>query len=133
MGNTVQSNSDSKVLSNTGLVAKQGPMVGLNSEISSNESIVGSVASMEIKKVDVLESNKPTQQAIAKAANDIQNFVKEMGRNLQFSIDKTTGYNVVRVVNPDTQELIRQLPSEELLKIAANMKEMGSVLVNQKA
>jgi len=132
MVNTVQSNSGLNDRSNTGVVVKQEPK-GTNREISSNESIVGSVASMEIKKVDVLESNKPTQQAIAKAANDIQNFVKEMGRNLQFSIDKTTGYNVVRVVNPETQEVLRQLPSEELLKIAASMKEMGSVLVNQKA
>jgi flagellar protein FlaG len=133
MVNTVQSNSGLNARSNTGVVVKQEPKVGTNRELSENQSIVGIVASVDIKKVDVIESNKPTQQAIAKAANDIQNFVKEMGRNLQFSIDKTTGYNVVRVVNPDTQELIRQLPSEELLKIAASMQEMGSVLVNQKA
>jgi len=133
MVNTVQSNSGLNARANTGVVVKQELKVGTNRELSENQSIVGSVASLEIKKVDVIESNKPTQQAIAKAANDIQNFVKEMGRNLQFSIDKTTGYNVVRVVNPDTQELIRQLPSEELLKIAASMQEMGSVLVNQKA
>jgi flagellar protein FlaG len=133
MVNTVQSNSGLNARSNTGVVVKQEPKVGTNRELSENQSIVGIVASVDIKKVDVIESNKPTQQAIAKAANDIQNFVKEMGRNLQFSIDKTTGYNVVRVVNPDTQEVIRQLPSEELLKIAASMQEMGSVLVNQKA
>jgi len=133
MVNTVQSNSGSNDRSNTGVVVKQEPKIGSNRELSETQSIVGSVASLEIKKVDVLESNKPTQQAIAKAANDIQKFVKEMGRNLQFSIDKTTGYNVVRVINPDTEEVIRQLPSEELLKIAASMQEMGSVLVNQKA
>jgi len=40
---------------------------------------------------------------------------------------------VVRVVNPETNELIRQLPSEELLKIARSMKDLGNVLVNQKA
>jgi len=133
MVNTVQSNSGSNDRSNTGVVVKQEPKIGSNRELSETQSIVSSVASLEIKKVDVLESNKPTQQAIAKAANDIQKFVKEMGRNLQFSIDKTTGYNVVRVINPETEEVIRQLPSEELLKIAASMQEMGSVLVNQKA
>lgn len=133
MFNTVQSNSGSNDRSNTGVVVKQEPKVGSSRELSENQSIVGSVANLEIKKVDVLESNKPTQQAISKAAEDIQNFVKEMGRNLQFSIDKTTGYNVVRVINPETEEVIRQLPSEELLKIAASMQEMGSVLVNQKA
>jgi flagellar protein FlaG len=56
-----------------------------------------------------------------------------MGRNLDFSVDKTTGYNVVRVVNPETNEVIRQLPSEELLKIAKSMESWNNVLVNQKA
>ena len=133
MANIVRSNSDLTTGLNIVPALKQGPIVGNTSELKSNESIVGSVASLEIKKVDVLESNKPTQQAIAKAANDIQNFVKEMGRNLEFSIDKTTGYNVVRVINPETSEVVRQLPSEELLRIAERMKEMGSVLVHQKA
>ena len=99
----------------------------------SDKDIVSKVASVEIKLVDLEKSSRPTKEAIAKAAADIQNFVKDMGRNLAFSIDETTGYNVVRVVNPETNELIRQLPSEELLKIAKNMKDLGNVLVNQKA
>jgi len=133
MVNTVRSNSELTNGLNIVPALKQGPKVGNTRELNSEGSIVGNVASVEIKKVDVSESNKPTQQAIAKAADDIQKFVNEMGRNLQFSIDKTTGYNVVRVINPETSEIIRQLPSEELLKIAERMKEMGSVLVRQKA
>ena len=57
-----------------------------------------------------------------------------MGRNLSFSVDGTTGYQVVRVTNPQTGEVVRQLPSEELLKIAESMQQTGnSGLVNQKA
>jgi flagellar protein FlaG len=56
-----------------------------------------------------------------------------MGRNLNFSIDQTTGYHVVRVVNPETNETVRQLPSEELLRIAQSMKQLNSTLVNQRA
>ena len=99
----------------------------------SDKDIVSKVASVEIKLADLEKTSRPTKEAIAKAAADIQNFVKDMGRNLAFSIDETTGYNVVRVVNPETNELIRQLPSEELLKIAKNMRDLGNVLVNQKA
>jgi hypothetical protein len=40
----------------------------------------------------------------------------------------------VRVVNPETGEVVRQLPSEELLKIAEAMQTINtSGLVNQKA
>ena len=97
------------------------------------KNVVNEIASLEIKNPDVVQFNKPSADAIAKAAEDIQNFVKDMGRNLSFSVDEVTGYNVVRVVNPETNELIRQLPSEELLKIARSMKDLGNVLVNQKA
>ena len=97
------------------------------------KNVVKEIASIEIKNPDVAQSSKPSRDAIAKAAEDIQNFLKDMGRNLNFSVDEATGYNVVRVVNPETNELIRQLPSEELLKIARSMKDLGNVLVNQKA
>ena len=56
-----------------------------------------------------------------------------MGRNLNFSVDETTGYHVVKVVNPSTGELVRQLPTEELLKIAKDFQRLNNVLVSQRA
>jgi flagellar protein FlaG len=109
-------------------------LVDLPSPISntSDSEAVKKVANTEIKTPDVSFNSEPSRQAVAKAAEQIQTFVKEMGRNLSFSVDETTGYNVVKVVNPDTNEIIRQLPSEELLKIARSMESWNSVLVNQK-
>ena len=95
--------------------------------------VVKKVATVEIKPSNVQKESVMSQEAVAKAAAQIQNFVQEMGRNLSFTIDETTGYNVVRVMNPETNEVIRQLPSEELLKIARSMEQLNSVLVNQKA
>jgi flagellar protein FlaG len=95
--------------------------------------VVKKVATVEIKPSTVQKESVMSQEAVAKAAAQIQNFVQEMGRNLSFTIDETTGYNVVRVINPETNEVIRQLPSEELLKIARSMEQLNSVLVNQKA
>jgi flagellar protein FlaG len=95
--------------------------------------VVKKVAAVEIKPSNVQKESLPSQEVVQKAAAQIQNFVKEMGRNLSFSIDETTGYNVVRVINPETNEVIRQLPSEELLKIAKSMETLNSFLINQRA
>jgi len=100
---------------------------------ASDAEVVKKVANTEIKTPSVALFSEPSRVAVARAAEQIQTFVKEMGRNLDFSVDKTTGYNVVRVVNPETNEVIRQLPSEELLKIAKSMESWNNVLVNQKA
>jgi flagellar protein FlaG len=102
-------------------------------QTKSDAEVVSKVAAAEIKPSDINETSRPTREAVAKAAADLQEFVKSMGRNLNFSVDETTGYHIVRVVNPDTGELIRQLPSEELLKVARDFQRLNNVLVSQRA
>jgi len=108
---------------------------GVNQELPKNTDaeLVKKIAGLEIRSANIEDSVKPSRAAVASAAADIEKFVKDMGRKFSFSVDDATGYNVVKVIDPDTNELIRQLPSEELLKIARSMKEMGNVLVSQKA
>jgi flagellar protein FlaG len=56
-----------------------------------------------------------------------------VGRSLDFSVDSNTGQSVLRVVNPDSGEVVRQLPAEETLRVAAAIDYMQSILVNQRA
>ena len=99
----------------------------------SDAEVVSQVASTVIKPSSVDASSQPTREVVAKAAAEIQQFVQSMGRNLSFSVDEATGYHVVRVVNPSTGELVRQLPSEELLRISRDFQRLNNVLVSQKA
>lgn len=97
------------------------------------EVVSQAAATAVFKPSNVAQASQPTRDVVAKAAADLQQFVQSMGRNLSFSIDESTGYHVVRVVNPDTGELVRQLPSEELLKISRDFQRLNNVLVSQKA
>jgi flagellar protein FlaG len=56
-----------------------------------------------------------------------------MGRNINISVDGNTGYHVVTVTNPETGEVIRQMPSPELLKIAQSLPNFGGLLLDRKA
>jgi len=102
-------------------------------QVKADAEIVAQVVTTEIKPSNINEVSQPTREAVAKAAADLQQFVQSMGRNLNFSVDETTGYHVVKVVNPSTGELVRQLPSEELLKIARDFQRLNNVLVSQRA
>lgn len=108
---------------------------GAASVVKRNDSEVVSqaVVSANIKPVNLDEVTQPSREVVAKAAAQLQSFVQSMGRNLNFSIDESSGYHVVRVVNPDTGELIRQLPSEELLKISRDFQRLNIGLVSQRA
>ena len=102
--------------------------------VRSDAEVVSNVASTEIKPSNVSQAAQPSQEVVATTAQQLESFVLSMGRDLSFSVDSTTGYHVVRVTNPQTGEVVRQLPSEELLKIAETMQQNGnSGLVNQKA
>ena len=125
-----QSNGlNAAVSSSTGQVPEQV----VQQNVPTDAEVVAKVANTVIKPSNVSQATQPTQEVVAKTAQQLESFVASMGRDLSFSVDSTTGYHVVRVTNPQTGEVVRQLPSEELLKIAQTMEHTSSGLVNQKA
>ena len=125
-----QSNGlNAAVSSSTGQVPEQV----VQQNVPTDAEVVAKVANTVIKPSNVSQATQPSQEVVAKTAQQLESFVASMGRDLSFSVDSTTGYHVVRVTNPQTGEVVRQLPSEELLKIAQTMEQTGSGLVNQKA
>jgi len=49
---------------------------------------------------------------------------------LQFSVDEATGKTVIRVINAETQQVIRTIPPEEILKAVAKLQQMFENIVN---
>ncbi|MCF8150239.1 MAG: flagellar protein FlaG [Burkholderiaceae bacterium] len=69
------------------------------------------------------------EEAVAKVKVQIQ----AVSRNsLDFSIDDSTGKTVVRITDHETGEMIRQIPSQEMLDIARSIDRMQGILVQQK-
>ena len=52
---------------------------------------------------------------------------------LQFSLDKDSGKTVVKVMDTDTNEVIRQIPSEEVLAISKAVDKLKGLLIKQQA
>ncbi|MDB6049975.1 MAG: flaG [Pseudomonas sp.] len=67
------------------------------------------------------------------AVQEMEKFVQSVKRNLEFSIDESSGTVVVKVIASDTGEIVRQLPSEEALKLADSLSSAGAVLFSGKA
>ncbi|MCW2267470.1 flagellar protein FlaG [Pseudomonas sp. JUb96] len=73
-------------------------------------------------------SKVPDRDALSQAVQAIQTFVKAAERQLEFSIDDSTGQVVVKVIARQSGEVIRQLPSEAALKLAQNLSDASSLL-----
>lgn len=58
-----------------------------------------------------------------KAVEDLQEYVKDLGRNLSFSRDDALDRDVITVRDAETNEIVRQIPGEEVLAISRQIKE----------
>lgn len=70
-----------------------------------------------------VEIESPDLEQLTEAVAKLNDHLQNVRRDLHFSIDDASGQTVVRVVNTETEELIRQIPSEEVLRISQTIKE----------
>ena len=73
---------------------------------------------------------KPTAEAVKVAAEQIASYLKSSGRSLDFHVDTDSGRTVVSVRDAATGDLIRQIPGEDVLKMARALKEGTGTLLN---
>ena len=75
---------------------------------------------------------QPERADLEKAVTDMREFVQATQRSLDFSIDDSTHRVVVKVINTDNGEVIRQIPSETALKLAQNLSSASNLLFDDK-
>jgi flagellar protein FlaG len=65
--------------------------------------------------------DRPAQvsaEDLAEATENISDYIQTVSRSLSISIDDTLDTPVITVKNAETEEVIRQIPSEEVLEIS---------------
>jgi flagellar protein FlaG len=75
---------------------------------------------------------KAAPKDVGAAVKLIDQYIKASERDLEYSIDQVRGVAVVKVVATETGEVIRQMPTEEALRLADSMTKSGSVLFDGK-
>ena len=61
---------------------------------------------------------------IKQAVREINEFVQNVQRDLSFNMDEASGRTVIRVIDRDSGDTIRQIPSEEVLAIATQIRDV---------
>jgi len=63
---------------------------------------------------------------LQKAVSDISHYVQNLQRDIQFQIDTELDRTIITVVDSRTHEVVRQIPSEEVLEQARRLKEQSA-------
>lgn len=58
------------------------------------------------------------------ATREIEQFLQSQNRNLAFSVDENTDRSVVTVTESGSGDVIRQIPSEEVLRLAERLDDL---------
>ena len=56
----------------------------------------------------------------------------DLGVNLQFAVDKETGEQLIKVLDPETGEVLHQFPPEEFLQVVKNLRHLKGMLFSAK-
>lgn len=80
---------------------------------------------------DAVEEATPTQ--VESAVHEINASLQTRSISLQFEVDQDTDKLIVKVVDRANGVVIRQIPSEEVVRIAKVMGEAPGLLMNEQA
>ncbi len=103
----------------------------IQSDFKSLNVKVGSEAVKVEEKVASAVENKPTPKAVIEEQVKLVNSAFEAsGQNLSFSVDDAANTFIVKLVDKETGEVIRQMPGEESLRVMKNIQSHFE-MVNQ--
>ena len=122
---------------------------GLNSNYANNQPKMENAHNIEQESTNTKQLRSKTQDIEEKATSDpseektknqqlLEAIEKASGKveienkGLEFAIHEETNRIIIRIVNEDTHEVVKELPSEKILDMVAKMIELSGIYVNEK-
>ncbi|WP_062786502.1 MULTISPECIES: flagellar protein FlaG [Aquitalea] len=82
---------------------------------------------------DGTQQKKPDPLELQNSVKQLNDVAKLYSSQLEFSVDKETNIQVVKVVDQETHQVIRQIPSEDAIRIAKAIDDFKGLLLKDKA
>ncbi|NLY59390.1 MAG: flagellar protein FlaG [Gammaproteobacteria bacterium] len=111
--------------------------VGVSAPASRTQDIADTrPAEADARQAELLQNkgtSEPNREQVLAAVTDMQDFVQATHHNIQFQLDENSGRMLIKVTERDTGEVIRQIPSEEAVRLAESLSEIRSLLFSAEA
>ena len=120
--NNINSPDATRAVVTDGTGAKQGTEVAKQDKTSGKKLPV----TEQPVRAETLQRSNPAAKSSAqveKAVAQLNDYVQSLQRDLSFSMDEDLGRTVVKVIDRNSQKVIRQIPNETALQLARNLKE----------
>ncbi len=87
---------------------------------------------LEKQNEEIKNQNKPAPEEIETFKENLERLKKIFRGQAEFKIDKETNMVIVRIKDPDSGDIIRQIPPEVAVKLSKNIAELLGVLMDER-
>ena len=87
-------------------------------------------STLQVPKVDIQYDAEKSKKNLEEAIQKLNDMLKDSGRTLSFSMDVKLGRPIVFVKNMANGEVIRQIPSEVVVRVAHGIEDFKGMLHN---
>ena len=85
------------------------------------------------KETGADKAKKLTEENVEEMSGALNDFMKKMNYDIEFSYYKDLDRLIMKVVDKKTDETIRQMPPEDMLKTLSSLREWIGVFLDKKA
>ena len=86
-----------------------------------------------VEKAEQAEKAEEPREPLNEVVSELNNLVRDLHRELQFSVDDKSGETVIKVVDSETDEVVRQIPSEEVVRLRQRLEQAAGVIFRDSA
>lgn len=74
----------------------------------------------------------PSEKQVQEAVDSTNKELEKLQTNLRFSVHKQTKQIMIKIIDSNTKEVIKELPPEKLLDMVASMMERAGLIIDKK-
>ena len=90
-----------------------------------------STGSENITRANAGEVREQNRSKIENIAQALDQYMKSMQKDLKIQVHEATGHIIVKVLSKEDGKVLREIPPEKMLNLAAKMEEMTGILFNE--
>lgn len=88
---------------------------------------------LEVAKNSQSDQNNTAVLSVEDAVKRLSDFVAPTQSQISFSVDEESGMRIVKILDTQSKEVIRQFPSEEAIALAQALDRIQGLLIKDKA
>ena len=96
-------------------------------------AVLSTKVALPAEHAEPVGDKRASSEDIAQAVKAINQQVQALHRELQFSVDDKSGRVIIKIVDTQTKQVIRQIPAEDVVELARDLPQDRGLILKTKA